>query len=155
MKTLHVSVLGPIIRCSWILRCDNVHYCVCTLQWIHCDSFSFPIKVRYKYLQCLYIKVLKSKNVNYNIKNILRYKNILKGYRWEEMDVGGWFPVLGLNALRWGNILAVCHWICWRPHVVELISVLWCHIVDSSFSLLMFLHVLLLFTIGLFYFLML
>jgi hypothetical protein len=75
-------------------------------------------------LQCLYIKPLRSKNMNYNINDILRFKNILIGSIWEGMDVGGWFPVLRINVLKWGNLLAVCLWICWRPRVVQLISVL-------------------------------
>jgi hypothetical protein len=45
-------------------------------------------------MQCLFIKVPKSENVNYSIKNIL------KSSRWKERDVGEWFPVLRLNALR-------------------------------------------------------
>jgi hypothetical protein len=35
------------------------------------------------------IKLLRSKNINYNIKDILQFKNILKGSVWEGMDVGG------------------------------------------------------------------
>jgi hypothetical protein len=51
-------------------------------------------------VQCLYIKVPKSKNVNYNIKIFYNIKSVSESPRWKEGDVGGWFPVLRLTALK-------------------------------------------------------